>query len=55
MFSRLVIATCGITAGSGHATVELRCLLIDVCDDATSLLPGLPLTVYVDDITVEAV
>ena len=31
-YLRLVQATCGITAGAGHATDELMCLMLDVCN-----------------------
>ena len=52
--SRLVVATRGITAGAGHAVVELRVLLSDLWDRVHSLHPSIGLTVYVDDAGAEA-
>ena len=52
--SRLVVATRGITAGSGFATEELCCLMLDVLDDIRSIAPGAVRTLYVDDATLEA-
>ena len=46
-----IIATRGITAGSGFATTELRALLLDVIDNSYAMFPGIDLAVYVDDIT----
>ena len=46
------VASQGITAGSGFATEELACLLIDVCDDLLEAYPTLDLTEYVDDLTI---
>ena len=45
----------GITAGTVFATIELRLLLIQWLDEATKLSSLVSLTVYVDDISVEAV
>jgi len=42
-------ATLGITAGSGFATEELACLLLDISDDVLKCYPKLDLTEYVDD------
>ena len=53
-YSAAVIARCGITAGGALATTELRVLLIDFLDYACNLSPKALLTVYVDDMTVEA-
>ena len=53
-FSRVVIATRGLTAGSGFATTELRILLIDVMDAVCVAWPMVELAVYVDDITIDA-
>ena len=39
MYSRSVIATGGITAGSGFATTELRLLLLDVVDATYIMWP----------------
>ena len=51
--SRPIQATRGITAGSGHATDELVCLMLDMCDLLVNQSPHLTLTVYVDDLTLE--
>ena len=51
--SRLIVAICGITAGSGSATTELRCLVLDVVDAAYVLFPSISLVVFVDDFTIE--
>ena len=45
---------CGITAGGALATTELRVLLIEHLDHACTLSPIAILTVYVDDMTIEA-
>ena len=52
--SRLLIALCGITAGSGFATTELRILVLDVIDSTYVLYKGIDLAVFVDDFTIEA-
>ena len=52
--SRLIYAARGMTAGSGFATSEMRCLFIDVCDAAYALCPSITLTLYVDDLAIEA-
>ena len=49
-----VIATRGITAGAGLATVELRLLLIEWMDTVATAHPLVKLTVYVDDVALEA-
>ena len=54
-YSALVIATRGITAGSVLATAELRVLLIEWLDEVAWSCALVTLTVYVDDIAVEAV
>ena len=54
VYSRTVVACCGIVAGSGFATCELRVLILDVIDKATQLCPEIRLKVYVDDISVSA-
>jgi hypothetical protein len=54
VFSRLLIATRGIMAGSGTATTELRVLLIDVIIVADRNWPLVQLVLYVDDLTVTA-
>ena len=54
-FSRLVTAVLGITAGAGHATLELRLIMHEVVTDTLSRWPLLSITLYVDDATLEAV
>ena len=51
--SRLILALCGITAGSGTAATELRMLVLDVIDQAYVLFPTISLIVFVDDFTIE--
>jgi hypothetical protein len=53
-YSRLVFACCGITAGSGFATTELRILLLDVVISTMRVWPLVAITFYVDDITIES-
>lgn len=52
--SQLVVAARGITAGSGHAVIELRLLLSDLWDRVHSLCPSVALTVDVDGAGLEA-
>jgi hypothetical protein len=52
-YSRLIIATCGVTAGAGHATIELRCLLLDMVDDGYKFYREIRFTFYVDDVSIE--
>jgi hypothetical protein len=51
--SALVLALRGITAGAGHATVELRLLLIQWVDETLTLFM-VTFTVFVDDASIEA-
>ena len=53
VYAAAVRATRGITAGAGHATVELRVLLIEYLDEADRRSSLVTLTVYVDDIGAE--
>ena len=53
VYSGTVVANCGITAGSGFATTELRILLTDLLHDLRRLWPA-PLKLYVDDLTIAA-
>ena len=55
VFSRIIVATRGITAVSSSVTTELRVLLLDVMDAACRLWPSIQLAVYVDDVTVDAI
>ena len=52
IYSRVIVASRGITAGSGFATTELRVLLLDVIDNTYVLYPSIDLAVYVDDMTI---
>ncbi len=54
VMSRIIVAMCGITAGSGTATTELRVLLLDIVDQTYALWATVSLTVFVDDMSVEA-
>ncbi len=53
-YSRIIIATIGITAGSGFATTELRILLYVVVTLTQQKWPLVVLSLYVDDLTLEA-
>ena len=53
-YSTIVLAQCGTTAGGTLATTELRVLLIEFLDYACTISPRSLLTVYVDNMTVEA-
>ena len=52
LYSRLIVATRGITAGSGSATTELRMLLLSLVRVVLRQWPQVLLTVYVDDLSV---
>ena len=54
VYSQRVVAARGITAGAGHAVVELRLLLSDLWDRVHRMHRSVPLTVYVDDTGLEA-
>ena len=54
IYSRLVRANRGITAGSAHATTELRTLLIRCLDRIDASFPDVKLTTFVDDTSAEA-
>ncbi len=51
--SSLTWATRGVTAGSAHATSEMRLLVIHIVDTAIRSYPLTRFTVYVDDISAE--
>ena len=53
-YSVAITACCGITASGALATTELRVLLIEYFDYANNISINTVLTVYVDDMTVEA-
>ena len=54
VFSRKVWPTCGITAGSGSATSELRALTVGLYDLLREVAPQAALVIYVDDVNLEA-
>ena len=49
-----MVAGRGITAGSVHATIELRLLLIEWFDDTVRTFSLITITVYVDDTSLES-
>ncbi len=49
-----MMASRGITAGSGLATTELRVLMLDIIDTALRGVIGVTVTLYVDDVSAEA-
>ena len=52
VYSRLIVATRGITAGSGFATSELRVLMLDLINALQARWANIIITkVYVDDLT----
>ena len=51
--SDTVVATRGITAGSGTATPEMRLAMIDIIDRALEEYPCVDPTLYVDDVSAE--
>jgi len=53
VFSRLLVARCGITAGSGTACTEMRVLMIHVVDAARLEYQLVIPTLYVDDLSAE--
>ena len=54
VYSNLVEAERGITAGSGLATSELRVLLLRLLDRISAACPDVTFSIYVDDVTAEA-
>ena len=54
VYSRVVVASRGITAGSVFATTELRLLLHNVIVITMKSWPAVKVTLYVDDATLEA-
>ena len=53
VYSRPIVAACGITAGSGHATTELKVLLLDLILTTHKFIHDAKLILYVDDLTVQ--
>ena len=54
VFSRLVVATRGTTAGAGMATSELRPFMLDLIKSRTKMFLQVGHVLYVDDLTLEA-
>ena len=54
VYSRLIQATRGITAGSGTATAELRLLILQLLDVLDVECPQVSAAIYVDDINLES-
>ncbi len=54
VFSRILVAVRGITAGSGFATTELRLFMLDTMIELKSRWPVLSTQLYVDDLTISA-
>jgi len=54
IYTRLMVAFCGITAGSTFATTELRVLLLSMVDEAYTRWATVDFSFYVDDGTVSA-
>ena len=54
VYSRCIVATRGITAGAGFATVELEVLLFDTILGLQAWSPTLVVKVFIDDITLAA-
>ena len=52
LYSKLIVATRGITAGSGSATTELRILLLSLIRVVSRQWPEVMLTLYVDDLSI---
>lgn len=50
---KVVMATTGITAGSGFATEEMRLVTVRVIDRALTLFPTITPTLFVDDLVAE--
>ncbi len=55
VYSSLLVAERGITAGSGLATTELRVLLLRLLRRIAKKYPSVKLSAYVDDVSTEAV
>ena len=51
--SQVVVAGCGITAGSGSAATEMRVTLIRIVDRASIMHPTVEPTLFVDDLAAE--
>ena len=49
-----MLALQGITAGSGHAVIELRLLMLQWLDETVALYHIIVITVYIDDTSLEA-
>ena len=51
--SEEVVAVCGITAGSGSATTEMRLIMLRIVDRALLVHPTVEPTLFVDDLAAE--
>ena len=56
VYSRFILAVRGMTAGAGHAVIEIRLLFLNLMDGVSAMPRQVPLyiTLYVDDATFEA-
>ena len=54
VYSGLIVACCGITAGAGHATRELKLFTMELVETIAERFPHVNCTLYVDDLTLEA-
>lgn len=55
MYSYILTARCGLTAGSGFATTEMRLIMIHIVDAAMLVAPRVEPTLFVDDLSVEMI
>ena len=55
VYSALLVAQRGITAGSVFATIEMRIVMIEALDRVVACCPCVRLTCYVDDVSLEMV
>ena len=53
VYSGLVWACRGVTAGSGNATTEMKIMMIDIVDGALKVYPHIEPTLFVDDLSAE--
>ena len=53
VYSFLVIACRGATAGSGTGTTEMKIIMIDIIDGALKVYPTVEPTLFVDDVSAE--
>jgi len=53
VYSGLVLACRGVTAGSGNATTEMKIMMINIVDGALKVYPHIEPTLFVDDLSAE--